>query len=92
MQGSVGLELAVQHLPDLILLDVHLPDIMGDVVLRRLKDEATTRDIPVVVLSADATPSQVERLLSGGAHAYLTKPFDLKQFFQVLQQVIEEPG
>jgi signal transduction histidine kinase/ActR/RegA family two-component response regulator len=88
MQGSVGLELAIQHLPDLILLDVHLPDIMGDIVLRRLKENAATRDIPVVVLSADATQSQVERLLSDGAKAYLTKPLDLKQFFSVLESVL----
>jgi PAS domain S-box-containing protein len=86
MQGSVGLELAAQHRPDLILLDVHLPDILGDAVLRRLKDDAKTRDIPVVVLSADATPSQVERLMAGGARAYLTKPLDLKRFFEVLEQ------
>ncbi len=88
MQGSVGLELATQHLPDLILLDVHLPDIMGDVVLRHLKEDVTTRSIPVVVLSADATRSQIERLLGGGAHAYLTKPLDLKQFFRVLDEVM----
>ena len=89
MQGSVGLELATQHRPDLILLDVHLPDIMGDAVLRRLKDDAKTRDIPVVVLSADATPSQIERLMAGGAQAYLTKPLDLKQFFSVLEEVLK---
>ena len=88
MQGSVGLELAAQHTPDLILLDVHLPDIMGDAVLRHLKASALTQSIPVVVLSADATPSQVERLLSGGAQSYLTKPLDLKQFFEVLEQVL----
>lgn len=88
MQGRVGLELATQHRPDLILLDVHLPDIMGDVVLGRLKANAATRDIPVVVLSADATPSQIERLMGGGAEAYLTKPLDLKRFFEVLEQVM----
>ncbi len=85
MQGSVGLELAAQHAPDLILLDMHLPDITGDAVLGHLKTDAATQKIPVVVLSADATPSRVERLLSGGAEAYLTKPLDLKRFFQVVE-------
>ncbi len=89
MQGSVGLDLATQHHPDLILLDVHLPDIMGDVVLQRLKESAATQNIPVVVLSADATPSQIKRLTEGGAQAYLTKPLDLKQFFGVLEQVFD---
>jgi len=90
MQGSVGLELAFQHRPDLILLDVHLPDIMGDEVLRRLKADAAMRDIPVVVLSADATRSQIERLLAGGAESYLAKPLDLRQFFGVLDQVLNK--
>ncbi len=92
MQGSVGLELAAQHTPDLILLDVHLPDITGDVVLRHLKAEPATQEIPVVVLSADATPSQIERLLAAGAQAYLTKPLDLKQLFSVLNQFLKAPG
>ena len=92
MQGRVGLELAAQHQPDLILLDVHLPDILGDAVLHRLRAEAATRDIPVVVLSADATPSQVERLMKGGAQAYLTKPLDLRRFFEVLEQVMTRTG
>ena len=88
MQGRVGLELASQHHPDFILLDIHLPDINGDVVLRHLKDNTATRDIPVVILSADATPSQIERLLAAGAEDYLTKPLDLKQFFSVLEKIM----
>jgi hypothetical protein len=91
MQGSVGLELAVQHRPNLILLDVHLPDMLGDLVLSHLKTNPTTSSIPVVVLSADATVSQMERLLEAGGASYLTKPLDLKRFFQVLEQYIERP-
>ncbi|MBW3635735.1 MAG: PAS domain S-box protein [Armatimonadetes bacterium] len=84
MQGSDGLELARQQQPDLILLDLHLPDINGDEVLGRLQAEPQTRDIPVVMLSADATPRQIERLLQAGARAYLTKPLDVKHFLRVL--------
>ena len=58
MQGQLGLDLAREHLPDLILLDIHLPDIAGQEVLARLQDDESTRDIPVVVLSADATRSR----------------------------------
>ncbi len=90
MQGSVGLDLAFQHLPDLILLDIHLPDMTGDLVLNRLKAQAATRNIPVVMLSADATPSQIERLLKSGAEAYVTKPLDLKKFFGLLNRLMDE--
>jgi CheY-like chemotaxis protein len=75
--GETGVELALMHQPKLILLDLNLPDIHGAEVLRRLQDEPTTAKVPVVVLSADATPSQIERLLTAGARNYLTKPFDI---------------
>jgi CheY-like chemotaxis protein len=77
MQGQLGLELAREHQPELILLDLHLPDITGDEVLRQLRDDPQTSSIPVVVLSADATSGQIKRLLSEGARAYLTKPLDV---------------
>ena len=86
MQGRSGLELAQRHRPDLILLDFHLPDINGDEVLRRLREEASTRDIPVIMVSADATPRQIERMLAAGAIAYLTKPLNVKQFLITLDE------
>jgi signal transduction histidine kinase len=86
MQGGLGLELARQHLPDLILLDLHLPDIGGDEVLQQLRAIAETRDIPVIIISADATPRQIERLLLAGAANYLTKPLDIKRFLQTLEE------
>jgi CheY-like chemotaxis protein len=89
MQGSVGLDLARQHHPDLILLDLHLPDLMGDEALRRLLADEATRDIPVVMLSADATPGQIERLLSAGAREYLTKPIDVKRFLQIIEEFLQ---
>src|SRR5205809_2206959 len=61
MQGRLGLDLAREHRPDLILLDLHLPDLPGQEVLRRLLDEPRTREIPVIILSADASPGQGER-------------------------------
>ena len=88
MQGSLGLELAREHHPDLILLDLNLPDVSGADVLARLRGDAATADIPVVVLSADATRGQVERLLKAGARAYLTKPFDLEEFLKLLDETV----
>jgi CheY-like chemotaxis protein len=88
--GEAGLELARHRTPRLILLDLDLPDINGAEVLRRLQQDASTAHIPVVVISADATPSRIERLLAAGARDYLTKPFDIKNFLGVVDQIIEE--
>jgi PAS domain S-box-containing protein len=63
--------------PDLVLLDLGLPDASGEAVLARLRAEPATADVPVVVVSADATAGQVERLRSAGADGYLTKPVHL---------------
>jgi signal transduction histidine kinase/CheY-like chemotaxis protein len=79
MHGQLGVELAREHQPMLILLDLHLPDITGDEVLRQLRDDPQTSAIPVVVVSADATSGQVRRLLGEGATAYLTKPLDVSE-------------
>jgi len=86
IQGSVGLDLARNHQPDLILLDLNLPDMNGKEVLSRLKLSDRTQDIPVIIVSADATPHQVDRLLAGGAEAFLTKPLDVPEFLRTLDE------
>ena len=88
MQGRLGLALARQHRPDLILLDLHLPDISGEEVLRELHGDPELRQTPVIVLSADATPGQVQRLLATGVRAYLTKPLDVRQFVALLDETL----
>ena len=89
-RGETGVELAQIHHPKLILLDLNLPDIHGSEVLRRLQSDPTTAQVPVVVLSADATPSQIERLLTAGARNYLTKPFDIDPFLAVVDEMVSE--
>ena len=84
MKGRLGLELARELEPDLILLDVHLPDMTGEDVLEQLQADEATRAIPVVVISADATTAQRRRLLDVGARHYLTKPLDLDLFLDVV--------
>jgi PAS domain S-box-containing protein len=79
MQGRLGLELAREHRPDLILLDLHLPDMSGEDVLREIRNDPMLVRTPVIVLSADATPGHVRRLVAAGARAYLTKPLDVRQ-------------
>ena len=88
LQGALGVELARQHRPNVILLDLHLPDINGDEVLRRLRADVATRDIPVVMISADATPGQIQRLIVAGANDYLSKPFNIAHFLRVLDECI----
>lgn len=90
MQGQLGLDLAREHQPDIVLLDLHLPDLLGDHVLVQLLADPRTQDGAVVMVSADATPGQVTRLLATGAKAYLTKPIDVKQFYDVLEQLLKE--
>ncbi|ATU95494.1 histidine kinase [Phyllobacterium zundukense] len=90
MLGSLGLTLARQHRPDLILLDIDLPDISGLDVLKNLKADAQTRDIPVIVISADATEVARRRALREGAAHFLTKPLDIKRFLQVLDEVMAQ--
>jgi PAS domain S-box-containing protein len=90
-QGGLALDLAREHHPHLILLDVHLPDIEGDEVLLRLKDDPATRNIPVVLVSAEASPAKVERFLAAGARAYLTKPLDVARFLEVVDEILERP-
>jgi signal transduction histidine kinase/CheY-like chemotaxis protein len=88
MQGRLGLELAREHRPHLVLLDLHLPDIHGEEVLRLLQESPKTQGIPVVVISADATPGQVGRLIEAGARDYLTKPLDVRRLMGVLDSIL----
>jgi PAS domain S-box-containing protein len=84
MQATLGIELARRHLPALILLDLHLPDMGGEEALRRLRADPLTKQIPVIVVSADATSSNTRRLLEAGAADYLTKPLDMARFLEVI--------
>jgi CheY-like chemotaxis protein len=85
-EGALGVDIALKHKPDLIFLDLHLPDMPGEEILRQLWTNLSTREIPVVVLSADATVSQNRRLLASGAAAYLTKPLDVSHLLRVLDE------
>ncbi len=92
IKGKLGLELAQQYSPDLILLDLHLPDLPGWEVLAQLKAQPRTRNIPVIVISADATKPQINRLMHAGAATYLTKPIDVNQFFRVIDETSAPNG
>ena len=91
-QGTIGLDLVRAHLPDLVLLDLHLPDVSGADVLAALQADPQTAGVPVVVLSADASPVQTRRLLAAGALRYLTKPVDLHDVLDLLDEVAARAG
>ncbi|HWF24385.1 MAG TPA: PAS domain S-box protein [Solirubrobacteraceae bacterium] len=83
-QGGLAIELAREHRTALILLDLNLPDISGEEVLRRLRGDARTAETQVVITSADATPGQIERMRRVGADDYLTKPFGVERLLAVV--------
>ena len=85
--GQAGLEVAAREIPDLILLDLHLPGLQGDEVLTRLRDKSDTAGIPVAVLSAEAAPTVIHHLRASGVIAYLTKPLDLAELGRILNSV-----
>ena len=91
LQGRLGLELAVEHTPDVILLDLHLPDLPGREVLRLLRTDPRTAVTPVVVISADATPRTVQTLLAEGADAFLPKPLDVRAFLPTVERLLVAP-
>ncbi|MBN8494465.1 MAG: response regulator, partial [Burkholderiales bacterium] len=83
-----GLKMAVVHRPDLILLDIQLPGIDGYEVLRRLRAQPETRDIPVVAVSANAMRSDLERGRAAGFDDYLTKPIDQRVLMDVVGRLL----
>lgn len=88
-EGNQAVAEAKRSQPALVLLDVNLPDISGREVLARLRAEPATAGIPVIMLSADASPKQIEKLIASGAAAYVTKPLDVSHFLSVIDDVLD---
>lgn len=92
MQGQLGLDLAAQHAPQLILLDVSLPDMNGLKVLQRLRQSPITCDTPVLMITADASDLTRQALQEAGATAVLNKPINVPAFLAHLDQAFPEPA
>jgi CheY-like chemotaxis protein len=93
--GQDGLDYAAREGPSIILLDLHLPGMAGEHVLQELKAEPATAAIPVAILSADASPGTIRRLIASGALTYLTKPLvlaDLDELLGSLSNSQQRPG
>jgi PAS domain S-box-containing protein len=91
-EGILGLEMARTSRPDLVLLDVNLPDLEGNEVLAQLQKESALVDVPVVVVSADGTSQRVQQMLAGGAREYVAKPFDVQQLLATLEKYVPSSG
>lgn len=89
MFGMNTVKLAIENQPSLILLDLDLPDIHGSKVLKLLQAEPATATIPVVVISADAQDTQIEKLMQSGVRNYLVKPINVVEFLNVVDEVMK---
>jgi PAS domain S-box-containing protein len=89
VNGTLGIELARAQKPEVILLDINLPDMSGIDVLGVLREDPNTADIPVIAISANAMPHDIERGLQAGFFRYLTKPIRVDVFLETLHAVLE---
>ncbi|OYY99821.1 MAG: hypothetical protein B7Y37_12805 [Sphingobacteriia bacterium 28-36-52] len=89
MQGNGVMEKVIETKPSLILLDLNLPDKHGKDILIELRENDTTKNIPVIVISADAMPNQISNLKALGAKNYLTKPIEIKSFLAAIDDIIK---
>jgi CheY-like chemotaxis protein len=89
VDGNMGIQLARANQPEVILMDINLPGISGFEALKILRDDPTTRHIPVVALSANAMPRDIEKGLEAGFFSYLTKPIKVKEFMEALDTALE---
>ncbi|MDB5756372.1 MAG: hybrid sensor histidine kinase/response regulator [Massilia sp.] len=78
--GALGIALARAHLPEIVLMDLNLPGMSGTAAMCALRADPATAAIPVIALTANAMPSDIERGLASGFHRYLTKPIDIDEF------------
>jgi PAS domain S-box-containing protein len=89
INGTLGIEMARASLPEVILMDINLPGISGIEALKILREDPTTAHIPIVALSANAMPRDIERGIEAGFFRYLTKPIKVREFMDTLNVALE---
>ena len=92
VNGKSGIEIANTSQPDVILMDINLPDISGVEALKILRGDTATAHIPVIALSANAMPRDIGKGLEAGFYRYLTKPINIKEFMDTLNLALEFAG
>jgi two-component system cell cycle response regulator DivK len=86
--GAPSLELAKQHKPALVLMDIQLPTMDGITALRRLRADPETRAIPVIAVTASVTPGEREKVVEAGFNAYVGKPIDVEEFGALVDRFV----
>jgi two-component system, cell cycle response regulator DivK len=92
VNGLDGVRLALEHRPDLVLMDIQLPDINGIEAFGRIRANPDTAAIPIVAFTASVTPLDRNRITDAGFDAFIGKPINLKEFLATVQRVVDGAG
>ena len=88
--GEQGVSLALAHRPDLVLMDIQLPDIDGVEAFRRLRADMLTEAIPVMAFTASVTPADRDRVMRAGFNAFVSKPIEIRDFLATVKRLLGE--
>jgi DNA-binding response OmpR family regulator len=92
LSGREAIDLAVERRPDLIILDMNMPDLSGLEVIEALRERAETQDIPALILSAGSEAESIARVLAVGGQGYLEKPLSMDKLLEVISSYSEKNG
>ena len=92
MTGNEGVRLAKERKPDLVLMDIQLPDIDGITALGQIRADPETKGIPVLAVSASVMPDDQQRIQASGFDAFVTKPINVKQFVETVERFVGKPS
>jgi two-component system, cell cycle response regulator DivK len=88
--GAEGVRIAIASRPDLVLMDIQLPDIDGIEALRLIRDVPAVGSVPVIAVSASVMPDDQQKIVTSGFDAFIAKPINLKQFLDTVQRFLED--
>jgi two-component system cell cycle response regulator DivK len=91
MTGTEGVRLAREEHPDLVLMDIQLPDIDGIAALAQLRGDSATAKTPVIAVSASVMPDEQQKIVASGFDAYVTKPISIKSFVETIERFVGKP-
>jgi two-component system cell cycle response regulator DivK len=90
VNGTDGVRLALERVPDLVLMDIQLPDINGVEAFRRIRADPASAHVPVVAFTASVTPMDRNRITDAGFNGFIGKPINLKEFLDTVRQTLED--